>query len=246
MNKIKNYGVRNQAVNYKANNTEVVSKAPKKVAQVEQKSALPVAGTLAVMAGVKLANLSEAKINQRDEKIQNYLEKFDCVDNYEKIMEDLNKEPQTREIKALKDAALKKLLFGGDIRTYFSEMMQNFELEDAAAATINPNAKFDEVFYEKAIRGLRTDSEISLERLVHVKELLKTYPGVVEKMMSYKNDDGSQIFTPEKVGEFFLNCEDIIKNNPGAIFVKLESDMFKQNYQDNCNPSMALWRALNY
>ena len=200
-------------------------------------------GTAAV-GGAAFVNMQKAKSESIN--VEKYLDRIDGIndddDTYEKIVSDLKKEPESREKEALHDAAIKKWVYRDNTtaKEYYDEKMQYFAAKDAAIASLNPDAKIDEQVIDAATAYLQT-GDVKPDKISHVAELMRSNPAIVEKLMSYKDQFGSQIFTPEQVGEFFLNAENGIKNDPGAIFVKIESDFFKEHYQNFSGPSAALW-----
>ena len=68
MNNIQTYGITNSIVNFKANGSKMVTKVSEKTAETLRKVAVPAAGTLAAMVGVKTVSNSK-KAAEEDEMI---------------------------------------------------------------------------------------------------------------------------------------------------------------------------------
>ena len=238
--------IKNNSITFNGAEKQLVHGATKKIIE---KTVLPAGATLAAIAGVKLTTENNTN-NNKNEKIQTYLDRMEHMNGDYKILDeilaDLSKEPESREKTALWEASIKKLVYNDKTtaKECYDQEMQYYAAKDAAVASLNPDAKIDEEVINAAVAYLQKCSDIKPEKISHVAELMRSNPAIVEKLMSYNNPDGSQMFTPEEVGEFFLNAENGIKNDPGAIFVKIESDFFKEHYQDFSGPSVALWYFL--
>lgn len=239
----KNYSINEKAVNFKGTKEKIIEKT-------FEKGVLPMSTTFALAMGVKGLS-TDKKVTAPNTKVENYLSRFEKangnMDEIAEINEELGGEKETPEIRALRKAANRCIALQTpkteQIRTFYQKELDKVVKEEnakkAALDSLNPNAKLDENFFKEAFINMKKDFPKA-----YYTEFMNSNAGLVENMMSYKNADGSQMFTPASIADVFVNCEDVIKRDPGRVIVTLESDAFKKSSEGSKNIAYHLFRSL--
>lgn len=240
------------------NSQKLIKHTAKTATNGMEKVVLPAVGTVLATLGITQVTSSKTKKDEKslDAKVASYLDKIKVssgnIEEYETIMNDLEKEPDSPEKKALSEVAMAGYLSTGVINTsqmyekFLNEILAENAAKKAILESLNPNAKLDDAFLENAFNRFTGENELSPEEKERCTELLKSNAGIVEKMMTYKNKDGSQMFSPESIGTFFFNTEHIIKNDPARIFITLEGEAFNKRLADKEDKAHALWYYLTF
>ena len=188
-------------------------------------------------------------------EVKSYIERIvntkGYIDALKEIYHEFDNMPDTPENKALVSGIVKCFMSGGQntehvadfVKTELTKIHTEEVAKEAALASINKDAVLSDEVYAAAFE---LSPQVSATDKRHVADLMKAKASIVEKMMTYKNSDGSQMFPPKIVAEFFLNCESVITSDPVRIFTTIESDLFQKTYADWENKSAALWKCLYY
>lgn len=240
------------------NSPKLIKQGVKSITNDIEKVVLPAVGTVLATLGVAQVTSQKTQKDENflDAKVTNYLDRIkasgDNTNEHLKILDDLEKEPYSLENEALRKVAFVAFMNKGvkDSSQLYEKILSEIVAEDNAKKeilkTINPNAKLNDAFFENVFKRYTGENKLSPEEKESCTELLKSNAGIVEKMMAYKNKDGSQMFPPEMIGEFFYNSRTVIENDPARIFMTLEGETFNKVFADYENKSYALWKCIYF